>query len=168
MAPELTVKSRYQAMTEHFGLTTSEQLTCGCHVHVGVESPEEGVAVLDRIRPWLPVLLAISANSPYWQGQDTGYASFRSQAWNRFPSAGPTGVFGSVEGYRSYADALVATGVLLDHAMIYFDARLSDRYPTVELRVADTVLIATLARALVETAVTSWRHHAPAPTVRPG
>jgi len=175
VAPELTVKSRYQAMTEHFGLTTSEQLTCGCHVHVGVESPEEGVAVLDRIRPWLPVLLAISANSPYWQGQDTGYASFRSQAWNRFPSAGPTGVFGSVEGYRSYADALVTTGVLLDHAMIYFDARLSDRYPTVELRVADvcldvadTVLIATLARALVDTAVTAWRHHAPAPTVPTG
>jgi len=175
VAPEITVKSRYQAMTEHFGLTTSEQLTCGCHVHVGVESPEEGVAVLDRIRPWLPVLLAISANSPYWQGQDTGYASFRSQAWNRFPSAGPTDAFGSVEGYRSYADALVATGALLDHAMIYFDARLSDRYPTVELRVADvclnvadTVLVATLARALVDTAVTSWRHHAPAPTVPAG
>ena len=56
-------------------------------MHVGVESAEEGVAVLDRIRPWLPVLLALSANSPFWQGQDTGYASFRSQAWNRFPSA---------------------------------------------------------------------------------
>lgn len=59
-----------------FGLTAYEQLTCGCHVHVAVGSPDEGVAVLDRIGPWLPVLLALSANSPFWQGQDSSYASF--------------------------------------------------------------------------------------------
>jgi len=170
--PEATVKARYQAMAEHFGLTTTEQLTCGCHVHVAVSSPEEGVAVLDRIRVWLPSLLALSVNSPYWQGQDSGYASFRSQSWNRFPSAGPTPIFGSPERYRDFTDALVASGVLLDHAMIYFDARLSQRYPTVEIRIADvclhledTVLVAALARGLVETAATTWRHRAPAPDV---
>ncbi len=70
-------------MIDRFGLTAREQLTCGCHVHVAVESDEERVAVLDRIRVWLPVLTALSANSPFWNGEDTGYASFRSQAWNR-------------------------------------------------------------------------------------
>ena len=64
-----------------FGTTAEEQLTCGCHVHVGITSADEGVAVLDRIGPWLAVLLALSANSPFWQGRDTSYASFRYQAW---------------------------------------------------------------------------------------
>ena len=157
--PELTPSPRYRAMNERFGLTTTEQLTCGCHVHVGVADDEEGVAVLDRIRIWLPVLLAISANSPFWQGRDTGYASFRSQAWTRFPTAGATEIFGSAAAYHERAEALVASEVLLDHAMIYFDARLSHKYPTVEIRVADvclhaedSVVVAGLARALVETA----------------
>ena len=71
VTPRTTPKDRYLRMAEQFGLTHAEQLTCGCHVHVSVESAEEGVAVLDRIRVWLPVLTALSANSPYWQGQDT-------------------------------------------------------------------------------------------------
>jgi glutamate---cysteine ligase / carboxylate-amine ligase len=157
--PELTPKSRYRSMAELLGLTAAEQLTCGCHVHVDVADDDEGVAVLDRIRVWLPVLLALSANSPYWMGRDTGYASFRSQAWARFPGAGPAPPFGSAAAYHERTEAMVASGVLLDLGMIYFDARLSRNYPTVEIRVADvclraedTVLIAGLARALVETA----------------
>jgi glutamate---cysteine ligase / carboxylate-amine ligase len=157
--PELTPSPRYRAMTDQFGLTAVEQLTCGFHVHVGVTDRDEGVAVLDRIRIWLPVLLAVSANSPFWQGHDSGYASFRSQAWKRFPTAGPTDIFGTAAAYEERADAMVASGVLLDQAMIYFDARLSHKYPTVEIRVADVclhaedaVVVAGLARALVETA----------------
>ena len=165
-------KPRYAAMVEHFALTTAEQLTCGAHVHVEVASDEEGVAVLDRIRVWLPVLLAVSANSPSWQGRDSGYASYRYQAWGRFPSAGPSPIFSSAGAYRDLVDRVVASGVLLDHAMIYFDARLSQRYPTVEVRVADvclrvgdTVLLAALVRGLVDTAAANWRRHAPAPQV---
>jgi carboxylate-amine ligase len=162
--PSPTPDERYDRIVELFGLTATEQLTCGCHVHVAVESDEEGVAVLDRIRPWLPPLLAISANSPYWQGEDSGYASFRSQAWNRWPSAGPADVLGSAEAYHRLVEELVATGVVLDRGMVYFDARLSAEYPTVELRVADVcldpgdaVLVAALARGLVETAAREWR-----------
>ena len=92
--PTPTPGRRYRRMLETFGLTALEQLTCGCHVHVSVQDDEEGVAVLDRIRVWLPILTALTANSPFWLGQDSGYASFRSQAWNRWPSAGPTGPFG--------------------------------------------------------------------------
>ena len=159
-------------MAQLLGLTAAEQLTCGCHVHVGVADDDEGVAVLDRIRIWLPVLLALSANSPYWQGRDSGYASFRSQAWTRFPSAGPTEVFGSPAAYHRRTAALVGSGVLLDLGMIYFDARLSHKYPTVELRVADVclyaadaVLLAALARALVETAAREAADRQPAPDV---
>jgi carboxylate-amine ligase len=112
----------------------------------------------------LPVLLAVSANSPFWQEEDTGFASYRHEAWGRFPSAGPTEIFGSVAAYEGAVDALLATDALLDRGMVYFDARLSAKFPTVEIRVADVctrgataVLIAALARALVLTAAREWR-----------
>ncbi|MFD3547231.1 glutamate--cysteine ligase [Streptomyces sp. NPDC058655] len=162
--PSLSNGKRYQWLAEQFGLTVQEQLTGGCHVHVSVESDEEGVAVLDRIRPWLAVLTAMSANSPFWQGQDSGYASYRSRVWNRLPSAGPMDVFGSADHYHEQVGAMLATGVLRDEAMMYFDARLSATYPTVEVRVADVcleawtpVLLAALVRGLVETAARQWR-----------
>jgi carboxylate-amine ligase len=167
--PELVRKGRYLMMAAAFGITAYEQLTCGCHVHVGIDSPEEGVGVLDRIGPWLPVLLALSANSPFWQGQDSGYASFRYQAWGRWPSAGPTGAFGSAEAYQATVREMVRTGTLLDSGMVYFDARLSEHYPTLEVRIADVclyaddaVLIAALTRALVETEARAWQAGTPA------
>lgn len=155
---------RFKAMAEEYGLTAREQLTCGCHIHVSVESPEEAVAVLDRMRIWLPVLIALSANSPFWHGQDTGYASYRAQVWNRWPSAGPLDILGGPDAYHQLVHDMVSTGVALDEGMVYFDARLSRHYPTVEIRVADvclrpenTVLLAGIARGLVETAAREWR-----------
>ncbi|HEY3883482.1 MAG TPA: glutamate--cysteine ligase [Trebonia sp.] len=168
--PELVRKGRYLKMARAFGLTAHEQLTCGCHVHVGISSPDEGVAVLDRIRPWLPVLLALSANSPFWQGQDSGYASFRYQAWSRWPTAGPTDIFGTADAYQATVRRMVGTGTLLDSGMVYFDARLSEHYPTIEIRVADVclyaddaLLIAALTRGLVETEARRWRSGSGAP-----
>ncbi|MET9431592.1 MULTISPECIES: glutamate--cysteine ligase [unclassified Streptomyces] len=166
--PAFTEGKRYRWMQEHFGLTAQEQLTCGCHVHVSVESDEEGVAVLDRVRPWLHVLLALSANSPFWQGHDSGYSSYRNRVWGRWPSAGPVELFGSADRYHQQVRDLLGTGVLHDEGMIYFDARLSRAYPTVEVRAPDvcldastTALIATLARALVDTAAREWREGVP-------
>jgi glutamate---cysteine ligase / carboxylate-amine ligase len=171
--PSITSSPRYQQMVDEFGLLAEEQLTCGCHVHVQIESESEGVAVLDRIRGWLPCLLALSANSPFWQAQDSGYASFRSRVWGRWPSAGPTEIFGSVETYHATTRAMVESGTLLDGGMVYFDARLSREHPTVEVRVADVclavddvVLVAALGRALVETAARLWRTGLPPPAVR--
>jgi carboxylate-amine ligase len=161
---------RYQRMAERFGPTAQDVLTCGCHVHVGVESDEEGVAAIDRIRVWLPVILAMSANSPFHDGRDTGYASYRSQLWMRWPSAGPTDIFGTADAYHELVRSMVESGVLLDDGMIYFDARLSRRYPTVEIRVADvcvdledTLVIAALCRALVETAAAEAARGDPVP-----
>lgn len=162
--PSVTLDERYVRMAELYAMTAQEQLTCGCHVHVSVESEEEGVAILDRIRPWLPPLLALTANSPFWQGRDTGYSSYRRQVWGRWPSSGPTELFGTPEVYHQTVDAMLATGTLVDEGMVYFDARLSRHFPTVEVRVADVclrvndaVLLASLARALVETAAREWR-----------
>ncbi|MEU6376094.1 glutamate--cysteine ligase [Streptomyces sp. NPDC046909] len=163
VSPSVNVGRRYQWMAEQYGIT-SKDLVLGCHVHVSVDSDDEGVAVIDRMQPWLSVLAALSANSPFWQGRDTRYSSYRSRVWQRWPSAGPTEVFGSAECYHRRVADMVATGVILDDAMVYFDARLSRRYPTVEIRVADVclhastaALIATLARGLVETAAREWR-----------
>jgi carboxylate-amine ligase len=160
VAPHATRTDRYDALQEKFALTAREQLTCGFHVHVSVDSDEEGVAVLDRIRSWLPTLTALSSNSPFWNGTDSGYASYRTQAWNRWSSAGPTEVFGSARAYHALVADLAGTGVVNNPD---FDARLSVNHPTVEVRVADVclesrdaVLVAALVRALVETAARDW------------
>ncbi len=172
VAPTTVSKLRYMRAASTFGLTAAEQLTSGCHVHVSVTDDDEGVAVLDRIGPWLSPLLALSANSPFWQGKASGYESFRSQVWSRWPTAGPSREFGSARTYRDAVASLVATGTVLDDAMIYFDARLSQRYPTVEIRVADVcldprtpVILAALSRALVETAARAAAAGEPAPGV---
>ncbi|MER5432566.1 glutamate--cysteine ligase [Streptomyces sp. NPDC002588] len=161
--PSVSIGRRYRWMADQYGIATREQIVCGCHVHVSVGSDEEGVAVVDRIRPWLSVLLALSANSPFWQGRETGYSSYRNRVWLRWPSAGPTELFGSAEDYHRRVADMVATGTILDEKMVYYDARLSARWPTVEVRVADVclhadtaVLLATLVRGLVETAARAW------------
>jgi carboxylate-amine ligase len=171
--PVPTEGERYGRMLDAFGLTAREMLTCGCHVHVSVEDDEEGVAVLNRIRVWLPVLTALTANSPFWQGSDTGYASYRSQAWHRWPSAGPNEVFTDAAQYHRLIDDVLATETVLDTGMIYFDARLSEKWPTVEvrtadvaLRVEDAVTLAGLVRGLVETAARQAREGTPPPEVR--
>lgn len=162
--PTVAASPRHEEIITRFGLTADEQLTCGCHVHVGVDTEDEAVAVVDRIRPWTAPLLALSVNSPYWNGTDSGYGSFRTQVWGRWPSAGPTGLFGTAAGYRAVTDTMLATDTVLDGGMLYFDARVSRRHPTVEVRVADVcrepddaVLIAALTRALVENAARQWK-----------
>ncbi len=170
--PVGTKSERYTWMQERYQLTAREHLICGCHVHVSVESDEEGVAALDRIRVWMPTLLALSANSPFWNGQDSGFASYRSQALARWPSWGPTGRFGSADAYHRLVRDMVLSSVILDEGMVYFVARLAERYPTVEVRAADVcftveeaVVIAALCRGLVETAVQEWELGKEAPDV---
>ena len=161
--PVVTDNERFREMAETFGLVARRGTTCGMHVHVAIESGEEGVRCIDRVTPWLPVLLAASANSPFHEGHDTGYASWRTQLWSTWPSAGPTEPFGSLAGYRRVAARLMASGVARDRAMLYFDARLSEGQPTVEVRILDAVtdledvgLLSALVRGLVETAVDGW------------
>lgn len=160
VVPTPTPDERYARMQDRFGKIARDQLICGAHVHVSVASRAEGVAAIDGVRRWNAVLLALTGNSPFWDGADTGYASYRTISWGRWPSAGPSPWFGSEAAYDAAVHHLVATGAAMDPGMLYFDARLSASYPTVEFRVADVgqevedeVLLAGLCRALVETAV---------------
>jgi carboxylate-amine ligase len=161
--PVISDNERFREMAETFGQIARRGTTCGMHVHTAIESPEEGVRCIDRMAPWLPVLLAASANSPFDEGRDTGYASWRTQLWSTWPSAGPTEPFGSLAGYRRAAERMIASGAARDPAMLYFDARLSEGQPTVEVRILDAVtdledvgLLAALVRGLVETAAGDW------------
>lgn len=170
--PMVAKSTRYAWMEDRYGFIAREHLICGCHVHVSVDGDEEGVGVIDRIRVWLPTLLALSANSPFWRGENTGYASFRSQMLGRWPSWGPPDIFGSAEAYHRRVREMVLSSVILDEGMVYLDARLSEHYPTVEVRAADVcataeeaVVLAALCRALVETAAQEWRRGLPPPPV---
>jgi glutamate---cysteine ligase / carboxylate-amine ligase len=153
-------RPRYRALEEVYQELARQQIICGCHVHVGVPDRDALVQALTAMRGWLPVLLALSANSPFWQGHDTGYASFRQQIWRRWPTAGlPPPVYSAAEYIRVVED-LVASGAVPDESYLYWDARPSSRYPTLEVRVLDTCLdpddavaIAGLIRALVWTCV---------------
>lgn len=156
--PRVTRNDRYEAMVEEFGEAARSGTTCGMHVHVGIDSEEEGVEIIDRIAPWLPVVLALSANSPIANGRDSAYASWRSQVFSRWPSAGPTERFGSVSRYREVSRRMIEIGAARDPGMLYFNARLAQDYPTVEVRVADVtatpadaITLAALVRGLVST-----------------
>jgi carboxylate-amine ligase len=160
-AEQVSPDARYRRIYDEFGLLARGSLACAMHVHVDISDGVDGAAVLDRIGPWLPILNAISTNSPYWHGEDTGYASWRAQVWNRWPSTGTGERFGSTRTYDETERRLIEWGASLDDAMIYFGARLSHTYPTIEVRVADVcteledaVLVAALTRGLVEAAAT--------------
>ena len=158
--PHLTPEARYERMAATFGRVAGAQLTCGMHVHVSVASRSEGITALRRMRPWLPVLLALTTNSPLWEGSDTGYAGYRSILWGQWPTAGVVPHVTAPEDYDRLVRDLVASGAAEDEGMVYFDARLSHRYPTVEVRVCDVtpyaddaVTVAALLRAVVTTVV---------------
>ncbi|BDZ47247.1 glutamate--cysteine ligase [Naasia aerilata] len=156
---ELTGTGRYARMQEQYRLLVDEQLICGLQVHVGVRDRDLAVDIMQRISRRLPVLLALSTSSPYWNEQDTGYASIRSIIWQRWPSAGATGPLASAAEYDALLGDLISSGVIADAKMAYFDVRPSAHAPTLELRVCDgcplvddAILIAGLFRAAVRAA----------------
>ena len=167
----VTDQPRYQKLARRYGpLAVQAGSTCGCHVHVGVPSRDLGVQVLARLRPWLASLLAITVNSPIASGRDTAWASSRYLAWSRWPSAAPPAVWPDAAAYDAAVRGLIGRGAAVDERGIYLLARLSPRYPTVEVRVADAcldagtaVLLAGLTRALVATALAEARQGIPVP-----
>ncbi len=171
---EMTPSTRYGRILQLHQQVVREQIVCGCHVHVGIADRALAVEVLDRVRPWLAVLLALSASSPYWDGFDTGYASYRTTVWGRWPAADVPETFTSPDEYDTVVAALVDTETILDAGQVYWDVRLSAKQPTVEFRVADVcttideaVLQAGLCRALARTAQWAALRGEPAPRVRP-
>ena len=165
-------KPRYHRRLERLGDRSPGQGMCGTHVHVSIPDPETGVLILNHLRPWLPVLQAATTNSPLYAGRDTGYASWRSMMWERWPTVGPTPYLHSHEHYLQLIADLEASGAMLDEGMLYWYARLSANYPTVEIRMGDVMpglddgmLLAALTRALVATLLREVRAGVKAPEV---
>jgi carboxylate-amine ligase len=164
----VTAKARYRTMSGDAPQLVDEQLINGMHVHVAIPDRDTGVGVLNRIRPWLPVLVALGANSPLWEGGDTGFASWRTVVFDRWPVSGPPPAFVDDADYRARTQALLDLGVIRDRGQLYWQARLSERYPTIEIRaldvqleVQDAVTLAGIVRALVVQALRAHRSGAP-------
>ncbi|WP_250007404.1 carboxylate--amine ligase/circularly permuted type 2 ATP-grasp protein [Actinoplanes sp. M2I2] len=170
----VTPTSRYRRMLDDYQMLAREQLICGAQVHVGVPDRDEAVAVTQRVASSLPVLLSLSTSSPYWMGEDSGYASVRSLVWLRWPTAGDPGLLNSAAEFDELVADLIASGTITDPKMVYFDVRPSAHVPTVELRVTDSspdvdtvVLIAGLFRGLVLRAQQDYRAGRPFTPTRP-
>ncbi|MFJ7265414.1 glutamate--cysteine ligase [Streptomyces sp. NPDC099050] len=167
----VTPDERYRRMESRFAriLGNYDQAVCGCHVHIGVDNRAEALDLANRMRPWLPVLQALAANSPFDRGRDSGYASWRAVEHARWPTVGPAPVLDEAA-YEHCAEELVRSGTVLDRRMIYWYARPSEHVPTLEIRVADVnarigtvVLLAVLVRGLAATLRAEAADGAPAP-----
>ncbi|XRQ14671.1 carboxylate-amine ligase [Actinomadura welshii] len=170
----ISAGARYaESLATYRGLD-DEQSICSCHVHVEMPDRERAVQVSNHLRPWLPTLLALTANSPYWAGRDTGHACWRALAWARWPVAGPPPFFESAAHYDELVGTLLGCGALLDTGTVFWDVRPSARLPTVEVRLADVAptageatVLAALVRALVEVSAAAVEAGEPAPAPSP-
>ncbi len=173
-APGVTPAPRYQRMADAYQQLAREQLMCACHVHIGIPDEDLAIGVLNRVTPWLATVLALFASSPFWMGDDTGYASYRTILWQRWPTAGIPGTFGSATEYRAVVESLIKSGVISDAGQIYWAVRLNPTYNTVEVRIADActtideaVAYAGLSRALVRVGLEEGRSERRCFGVRP-
>jgi carboxylate-amine ligase len=169
---QVTPKDRYRELINTYQQSIREQVIFGCHVHVGVPDREIATLILSHARPWLAPLLALTANSPFWLGADTGYEDYRTALWWTVPQSGPPPYFSSYREYKALLQDLADSGTLKDPTRIYWDLRLSERFRTIEFRimdvctsVEDAVMAAGLIRALVRACHRQVMREVPIPTI---
>ena len=150
---------RYREMMRTVGRAARRQGVNGLHVHVGIDSAERCYERLEAVLPWLPVVLALSANSPFGDGVDTGMLSVRAGILAELPRAGGPPLFGSYAAWEAWVERLVAIGVMEDYTRIWWDLRPHPRLGTLEIRIADqptslerTALLVRLLVSIVESA----------------
>ncbi|MGB5377786.1 carboxylate-amine ligase [Muriicola sp.] len=136
----ITPNPRYDQLIAEMKDVARSNLIFGLHVHVGIPSREEGLQIMNVARYFLPHLYALSTNSPFWEGRDTGFKSFRSKIFDKFPRTGIPPYFSSVAEYDKFIDVLVKTNCIDNGKKIWWDIRLHPFYPTVEFRVCDMVM----------------------------
>ena len=171
---QMMPEARYLALEERYQQLAREQSVFGCHVHVGVSDRETAIQIVNHARVWLSPLLALTANSPFWWGTETGYASYRAAAvYARWPQSGPPPLFSSLADYEDLTRTLITMKSIGDARNLYWDMRVSERFPTVEIRIMDqcttldeAVMVAGLARALVHTCSERVAKGVAAPQVR--
>ncbi|MBF0672181.1 MAG: YbdK family carboxylate-amine ligase [Salinibacterium sp.] len=156
----VTDKPRYHRVYEEYGQVGRDYYFNGLHVHVHIDDRESGVRALNGLRRWMPLLTAIGANSPFWNGADTGFASWRTIQLQRWTTRGTPPRFADAADYDRRIERLVGVGGTFDDALVMWNIRLSNHLPTIEIRTPDvqleawhTVLLAALTRALVATAL---------------
>jgi carboxylate-amine ligase len=154
-----TEKDRYEALTRELRFVGRRNVICGMHVHVEVPRPEARVDLMNRLMPFAPLLLALSAASPFWQGRPTGLAGYRLSVFGEMPRSGLPELFHGAQDYERFVRAMTAAGAIPDASYLWWAVRPSVKYPTLELRVADsctdldhTLAVAALWRCLVRLA----------------
>jgi carboxylate-amine ligase len=151
-------RPRYRRLVDRFGAVVGALNLTGCHAHVSVPDLDTALAIMTRVRAYLPLLAAMTASSPYQEGRDTGYASFRLAGLGLWPQGGFPPALRSTAEYLAVVEQLEEVGIVNEASEVLWDVRPSARYPTLEYRIADvctdvndTVLFAALARSLTRT-----------------
>ncbi|TCR61494.1 carboxylate-amine ligase [Bosea sp. BK604] len=151
-----TDAARYDKLMRDLQMIGQRNQLCGLHIHVEVPDEDERIRLMGRMLPYLPLILALSTSSPFWQGQRTGLMGYRLAAYAELPRTGLPELFNDPADYRAYIETLVSAGAIKDASYIWWAIRPSNTHPTLELRVADsctrlgdTLAIAALFRCLV-------------------
>ena len=151
-----TKKARYAQLSDELQFLARRDVVCGMHVHVETPRPEARVDLMRRLLPFTPVFLALSASSPFWEGRDTGLSAYRLSVWGEMPRTGLPELYADQAEYDLYVAAMIRSGAIKDASYLWWTLRPSTRFPTLELRVADsctrledTLAIAALYRCLV-------------------
>lgn len=151
-----TSKVRYEEIADDMQMLARRDVVCGMHVHVEVPAPDRRVDLMNRLLPFTPMFLALSASSPFWQGSDTGLNAYRLSVWGEMPRTGLPELFADGADYDRFVAAMVRSGAIPDASFLWWTLRPSTRFPTLELRVCDsctrvedTLSIAALYRCLV-------------------
>jgi carboxylate-amine ligase len=148
-------RPRYRALAEELGYVARQEIIFGAHVHVGMNGPDRAIYVADGIRRYLPLMLALSTNSPFWRGEDTGMMSSRTAVFRAFPRVGVPPHYGTWEIYANRVGTMVRSGAIDDYTYMWWDVRPHPNLGTVETRVFDqptrlehTVALAALTVSL--------------------
>jgi glutamate---cysteine ligase / carboxylate-amine ligase len=151
-----TYNQRYEELEEEYQDIARSILIFGLHIHVGIENHEIAIPLMNQLRTWLPHLLALSTNSPFWLNRNTGIKSYRSIVWKRFPRSGIPPLFTSTAEYDQYVEKLVLNGCIDNAKKIWWDIRPHPFFGTIEFRIfdmpatsEDSIAIAALCQALV-------------------
>jgi carboxylate-amine ligase len=132
-----TERERYDTLSAEMQAAARRLLICGMHVHVGIEDNELRIDLMNQFSYFVPHLLALSCSSPFWEGEDTGLKSYRLTVFDALPRTGLPERFASWAEYRRHVGIMINAGLIEDATKIWWDLRPSDRYPTLEVRVAD-------------------------------
>ncbi len=133
----ITPGAHYDRLVEDLQMVARANLIFGLHVHVAVEDDDARIAIMNGVRYFLPHIFSLSVNSPFWNGRNTGWKSFRSKVFERFPRTGIPDYFESKSEFRDYLDTLIATGCIEDGKKIWWDVRYHPYFPTLEYRICD-------------------------------